>query len=137
MRKIIFDFTIFLFGGLCYGLLEVIWRHYTHWSMIITGGVCFFLMYRVYSSHPNMNYLYRAIVGSLIITSVELVCGCIVNLWLKLNVWDYSRFQFNLFGQICLLYSVLWGLLSIPVSALCIKIKGIENKLMRKRQIQT
>ena len=30
-----------------------------------------------------------------------------------MNVWDYSGFPLNIMGQVCLLYSVLWGLLSI------------------------
>lgn len=136
MRKTVFNLIIFLFGGLSYGLLEIIWRQHTHWSMIITGGVCFLIMYRIFSEHPDMNYMYKGIIGSLIITSIELLCGCIVNLWLKLDVWDYSRFHFNLLGQVCLLYSVLWGLLSIPVSVLCIKIRNIENRLEEKRQIR-
>ena len=72
-----------------------------------------------------MGYILRGLTGSLIITSVELLFGCIFNIWLKMNVWDYSRFRLNLLGQICLLYSTLWGILSIPVSVLCIKLKGI------------
>ena len=32
---------------------------------------------------------------------------------MHMNVWDYSGFPLNIMGQVCLLYSVLWGLLSI------------------------
>lgn len=94
------------------------------------------LMYHIYSAHPNMSLLLRGAVGTLVITSIEFICGCIVNLWLDLGVWDYSRFHIHLLGQVCLLYSVLWGLLSIPVSVLCIKIKGTVDRLDQRKHVQ-
>ena len=33
-------------------------------------------------------------------------------LWLKLDIWDYSRIPFNLYGQICLPYAAVWFVLS-------------------------
>ena len=42
----------------------------------------------------------------------------LVNRRLKLGVWDYSNRRFNIKGQICPLYSALWALLCLPVSAL-------------------
>ncbi len=128
MRKFAQYALVFAIGGVSYGTLEILWRQYTHWSMVIAGGICFLSMYITYNNNPNMNFLFRAMIGSLIITSVELVFGCIFNIWLKMNVWDYSRFRFNLWGQICLLYSVLWGLLAMPVSVLCIKLKQVLNR---------
>lgn len=55
--------------------------------------------------------LYNGI-GSLLITVLELVCGCIVNLWLGWHVWDYSNMPFNLLGQICLPFTAIWFFLS-------------------------
>lgn len=123
MKKTAQYALVFCIGAVSYGTLEILWRQYTHWSMLLAGGICFLNMYIIFNRYPHMNHILRGITGSLIITSVELVFGCIFNIWLKMNVWDYSRFKLNLWGQICLLYSVLWGLLSIPVSLLCIKLK--------------
>ena len=53
-----------------------------------------------------------------IITAIEFAAGCIVNLWLQMDVWDYSFLPLNLFGQVCLLYTFLWALLCIPVAYL-------------------
>ena len=64
--------------------------------------------------------------GAAVITSVELIFGCICNLWLRMNVWDYSYIPLNLEGQICLLYTVLWAILcvvAIPFS------EKVYNKL--------
>lgn len=125
MKKVAEYALIFCIGAISYGTLEILWRQYTHWSMLLAGGICFLSMYIIFNRHPHMGYILRGLTGSLIITSVELLFGCIFNIWLKMNVWDYSRFRLNLLGQICLLYSTLWGILSIPVSVLCIKLKGI------------
>ena len=46
------------------------------------------------------------------ITVSELICGMIDNLWLKLNVWDYSNIPLNYLGQICLPFCMLWFVLS-------------------------
>ena len=37
--------------------------------------------------------------------------GIIVNKWLNLGIWDYSNVPFQLFGQICLPFMALFGLL--------------------------
>ena len=38
-RKI--RFMLFSIGAVGYGLIEVMWRGYTHWSMLGAGGICF------------------------------------------------------------------------------------------------
>ena len=53
------------------------------------------------------------------ITTVEFVAGCIVNLRLHWQVWDYSSLPFNLLGQICPRFILMWFALSIPGVALC------------------
>lgn len=121
---------LFVLGGLAYGALEICWRGYTHWSMLLAGGICFLTMFEIYTSFPNLNLLERALIGASLITSVEFVFGCIFNYWLKMNIWDYSDKKFNLMGQICLMYSVLWGLLSIPVSMICIKFEKMFDRRM-------
>lgn len=128
-NSVLTNAILFVFGGLCYGAMEIMWRGYTHWSMLLAGGICFITLFHIYSSRPHMNYLLRFVIGSAVITTVEFTFGCVVNLWWGMNVWDYSRFVPNLWGQICLLYSVLWGLLCIPVSLLCIKL----NELLKTR----
>ena len=65
----------------------------------------------------------KCAIGALVITVIEFISGCIVNLWLRMDVWDYSSIPGNVLGQICLLYSFLWGMLSIPISYVSAKIK--------------
>ena len=52
-------------------------------------------------------------IGSIIITILEFITGCIVNLWLGWNIWDYSNLPYNLLGQISLFSSIGWIGLSL------------------------
>lgn len=72
-----------------------------------------------------MKLFCKCLCGSAIITALEFMCGCIVNLRLKMNVWDYYNCKLNVKGQICPLYSLLWGLLCIPVFGFC---KALQRK---------
>lgn len=72
--------------------------------------------------------LYRCMLGGIAVTSVEFVFGVIFNLILKKNIWDYSKIPFNIGGQVCLLYTVLWSFLSIIAIPLSVK---LDNKLKK------
>ncbi len=109
-------FIKILFGGTAYGLIEVIWRGYTHPSMVITGGICFALICAINRKFPNTPLILRSAACAIGITAVEFCVGMVVNRALHMEVWDYSDMVFDLMGQICPLYSFLWFLLCIPVS---------------------
>ncbi len=80
------------------------------------------ILFEIYTFDKNMKIWKRGLVGAAVITSVEFVFGCVFNYWLKMGIWDYSKEWLNIMGQICPWYSLLWGILSIPVSFVCIKI---------------
>ena len=100
-------------GGMLYALFEIGFRGYTHWTMIIVGGICFYLIGLINEVIPwEMEIWKQCVIGSLVVTAVEFVSGCIINLWLGWGVWDYSDMPFNILGQVCLPFSALWVLLS-------------------------
>lgn len=104
-----------LIGGIIYGVLELICRGYTHWTMVILGGICFVAVGLLNEVIPwEMPLAVQMLCGCMIITALEFGCGCIVNIWLEWGVWDYSDEWGNLLGQICPLYSVLWYFVSLP-----------------------
>ena len=107
--------VIFIFGAINYIAIELLWRGYTHWTMAIAGGLCAMLIYIFNSQFNYLSLLYKSFIGAIIITSVELVTGLIVNIVLKWQVWDYSERYFNFMGQICLRYFIYWFLLCIPM----------------------
>lgn len=101
-------------GGCLYVILELLWRGRSHWSMFILGGVCFVLIGLLNEVIPRgMPLALQGLVGSVcIVTPLEFVTGCIVNLWLGWDVWDYSNLPFNVMGQICLPFTLLWVVVS-------------------------
>lgn len=101
-------------GGAIYILLELLWRGYSHWTMFILGGICFIalgLINEILSWDTPL--IGQMVIGGAIITILEFVTGCIINLWLGWHVWDYSDMPCNLLGQISLLSSVGWIGLSL------------------------
>ena len=62
---------VFLFGGVGYGILEILWRGYTHWTMLITGGVCFWLIYAISISFSFIPVGIRSLMCCLAISAVE------------------------------------------------------------------
>ena len=112
--KLIIKYVVLLvMGGLVYMSLEILWRGYTHWTMGVLGGICFIclgLINELLSWETPLAL--QMLIGSTIITILEFITGCIVNLWLGWNVWDYSNLPLNLLGQICLPFSILWYFIS-------------------------
>ena len=103
-----------LIGGVIYGALELIGRGYTHWSMVLLGGICFVAVGLLNEVIPwEMPLVVQMLCGCIIITALEFCCGCIVNIWLGWAIWDYSDEWGNLLGQICPKYSVLWYFISL------------------------
>lgn len=107
--------VLFAVGGVVYITIEVLWRGHSHWTMFLVGGICFILVGQINELFTfGMPLVYQMALGACIITQVEFISGCFINLWLGWNVWDYSDMPFNVYGQICLPYMGLWFLLSAP-----------------------
>ena len=104
-------------GGVGYYTLEVLWRGWSHWTMALTGALCFTLYYAL--CRIPLPLPLCALGGAAMITAAELVVGLVVNRMLGWAVWDYSALPFNFMGQISLYYSLLWFALCIPCAWLC------------------
>ena len=108
--------ALFLFGGAAYMMIELLWRRRTHWSMGMLGGLAFLLLFLVFSRIGAGQLILKGAIGAVLITALEFLTGAVVNIKYKWNVWDYSALRFNLYGQVCLIYSGLWFLLSIGIA---------------------
>ena len=88
-------------------------RGYSHYSMFLCGGACFLCCGLLNENVKiKISFISQMVLSSVIITILELITGFIVNIWLKMDIWDYSHLPYNFKGQICLLYSVFWFLVS-------------------------
>lgn len=104
---------LFLTGGICYFGIEILARGYSHWTMVVVGGICFVLIGLLNEKTPKIPLLKQMFYSAILITIIEFLSGCILNLWLKLDIWDYSKNAFNLLGQICLSHTIYWFFLSV------------------------
>ena len=119
LKKAKCNITIFGVGAIGYGLLEILWRGRTHWSMLLAGVLSFLGLAKISERLKNCNLFIKAAAGCAVITTIEYVFGILFNVILKRKVWDYSKMPLNLGGQICALYSFFWLVLSflfIPIS---------------------
>lgn len=105
---------MFVLGGGLYVALEFFWRGRSHVSMFLAGGAALALFGGVVTRFEALPMAALCLMGSVLITALEFIAGAVVNVRLRLAVWDYSRLPFNLYGQICLRYSLLWFGLSAP-----------------------
>ena len=113
LRYLSKEFVLFIIGGLIYVGIEILARGFSHWSMFILGGICFVIVGLLNEFYEwELLFQYQCLIGSLVITTLEFITGCIVNIKLGWNVWDYSDQLFNLMGQICLKNSIYWIFLS-------------------------
>ncbi len=121
--------TLFCAGGLGYVGLELLWRGRSHSSMFLAGGSSFLLLGRL--GQATERPAVRALGGAGIITGVELAAGLLFNRGYR--VWDYRQLPYNLRGQICLPYSLLW----VPVGQAGIWIYGILDRLFPEKAQKT
>lgn len=131
-KSILKYFILGWFGGSTYCSLEVIFRGRSHWSMVVLAFILFLLIGSLNNLFPwEMSLAKQGIIGACMVTVLEFITGCIVNIWLGWNVWDYSNMPLNILGQVCLPFSLLWILLSI----VCIIVDDYLRYLMFNEQM--
>ena len=114
MKKEILKNTIlFLIFGAIYCGMEIIWRGYSDISMAIVGGCAAMIIGTWNEKNPSLSIWRQCVCGMCLITLFEGVSGLILNVWLKLGIWDYSNMPGQFFwGQCCLPFCVVWFVLS-------------------------
>lgn len=104
----VMELLVFITGAAAYGLTETLFRGYTHWTMLITGGACVLTFYLLLDWLMAMPLVLAALAGAVIITCYEFAVGMLVNVGFHWNVWDYSAMTGNVMGQICPAFSMAW-----------------------------
>ena len=105
-----------MLGGVLYGVLEVLYRGYTHWTMMLLAALLCVPLDIANERMPwRLPLWLQALLGGLAITAGELAAGLVLNVWLGLGIWDYATMSCNFLGQICIQFSALWCLLAAQV----------------------
>ena len=101
-------------GGVSYIIIEFLYRGYSHWTMFMASSLAFVLIGAINEIIPwEMKLWKQMLIGSCIVTVIEFISGLIINVWLGLDVWDYSNLPLNVMGQICLPFSIIWFFMSL------------------------
>ena len=122
MKKSLFEIlkyiSLFVIGSVVYMAMEMVWKGETHWTMGILGGICLILIGLINELFSDIPLLYQGFIGSIIITFLEYFSGMLLNVKLGLNIWDYSMLPWNVDGQVCLYFSIMWIFVSMFASVL-------------------
>ena len=111
LRSCLKHLILFLIGGLVYLVFELLWRGHTHWSMFVVGGIAFILIGVINERFTYTVPLWKQYgIAMLMITTIEFLAGCILNLWLEWCVWSYTIL--DILGQISLPSMIGWYFLS-------------------------
>ena len=101
--------------------------------MFLIGGLCGVIIGSLndYPRYYNLKMWQQFLIGGSLITVIELLSGIFFNLYLHLNLWDYSDDRFNFLGQICLQNCIWWYVLTVIIiwldDALCYYFYGEEK----------
>lgn len=117
-------FTLYSFLG---WILEVIYAFYAHKKFVnrgfLNGPFCpiyGFGSLIIISSLNNFkdNIFVLFILGTLLTSLIEYLTAVILEKTFKTTWWDYTDDAFNIKGRVCLLFSIIWGLVSVVLVTL-------------------
>lgn len=122
---VVLSLLLWTWGGTVYFLLEVVWKlakeepERISWIMLVLAILLCIPVERCGAELPWTCPLWlQALSCAALVTAVELGAGLVLNVWLGLGIWDYSGLRWNLFGQICPQFFLVWWALCaafIPV----------------------
>ena len=95
----------------------MLFRGFSHWSMFLLGGICFvfFAQQGIWTgwSAPLWKQVGWCVI---FVTACEFITGILVNKVMRWNVWDYTDQPFQVMGQICLPFTIIFsGLCAIGI----------------------
>ncbi len=117
MSRVLKLLCIWFLMGMVYFVIEGIWRipkgGDANISMLFVGGLCGLLIGSINQipKFYNMSVFKQSLIGTGIVLVIEYIAGYILNIKMGLDIWDYSDMFFNINGQICLEFGLLWLLL--------------------------
>lgn len=120
MRKAVLSVLLWTWAGAVYFFLEVAWKtlrgepEAISWTMFLLAIILAIPLERFGAELPwEMPLVLQALICGTAITGAELAAGLVLNVWLRMDVWDYSHMPGNIWGQVCPQFWALWCVLSI------------------------
>lgn len=105
--------------GIIYYLIEEVVRlGESKPIMILISGICVISIGLIneFPKYYSLPIWKMSIIGTILILTIEYVSGMIFNVWLNMNVWNYSGIWGNINGQICIPFALIWFFAVVPVA---------------------
>ena len=124
-KKTTLSLLLWSWTGVVYFFMEVAWKtvkghpESISWTMLALAIVLAIPLERCGAELPwKCSLPVQAVLCGTAIMIAEFFAGVVLNLILEMDVWDYSALPFNLMGQICPQFWLLWCFLSAPAIVL-------------------
>lgn len=111
----VLSMLLWTWGGAVYFILEVVYKTATghperiSWTMLVLAIILCIPIERCGAELPWRCPLWvQATACAALVTAVELVAGLMLNVWMGLDIWDYSSLPLNFMGQICPQFAAVW-----------------------------
>lgn len=106
--------TLFCIGAFLYTTIEICFRGYSFYAMMLLGGALFVAIDSINDYLPwDLDLTIQALIGASLITLSELIIGEVTKLAGAAPMWDYSNLPFNFDSVICIPFFLIWILLSV------------------------
>lgn len=114
MKHFLKNLILFLIFGAIYFCLECAWRgHLTHWTMFILGGLVGVLIGGINERIEwDMPFFQQSTIGMGVAIFSEAVAGIVLNIFLQLNIWHYTKLAF-FWNQCSLPFCIIWFILAM------------------------
>lgn len=109
MKRLSEYLFIWALGGTLYYTFEMFFRGFSHWTMFVLGGICaVFCVWQGLVLKWREPLWIQIIRCTIFVIAGEFITGIVVNKWLRWQVWDYTDQPFQLFGQICAPFAIIF-----------------------------
>ena len=106
---------LWFWGGAVYFFLEVAYKlagghpERISWTMLAVAILLCIPVERCGAEAPWEAPIWlQALACAILVTAVELAAGLVLNIWMGLDIWDYSGLPGNFMGQICPQFAAVW-----------------------------
>lgn len=110
---------LWVWTGTLYFFIEVMWKsahgkpESISWTMLLLAMILAIPLERFGAELPwEMPLSLQAVICGTAITVTEFLAGLVLNVWLKMGVWDYSQMKYNILGQVCPQFLLIWVVLA-------------------------
>ena len=114
MKSFVKYLLLLTFSGYIYVCLELLFRGRSDITMMFCASICVIPMIYLNNIFTyNVDFLLQLILCTIFATWIEYIFGYIFNT--DYHIWDYRNMPFNISGQICLPFSLLWMVIAALV----------------------